>query len=90
MDNLGDFSNLIKIEGYVYDCGRFLEPFLVKVLTPEQHEQAGRNEYNFDHVDAFDFDLCCETLEKLKKGKSVEIPIYDFTTHARKKQTVAN
>lgn len=58
-----------------------------KVLTPEQHKLAEQNEYNFDHVDAFDFELCCETLQKLKKGKSVEIPIYDFTTHARKKQT---
>ncbi|XP_076805853.1 uridine-cytidine kinase-like 1 isoform X1 [Clavelina lepadiformis] len=58
-----------------------------KVLTPEQHEMAEKNEYNFDHVDAFDFELCCETLKKLKQGKSVEIPMYDFTTHARKKET---
>uniref|UniRef100_F6U8B5 Uridine-cytidine kinase n=1 Tax=Ciona intestinalis TaxID=7719 RepID=F6U8B5_CIOIN len=58
-----------------------------KVLTHEQHETAERNEYNFDHVDAFDFDLCCETLRKLKQGRSVEIPMYDFTTHSRKKQT---
>ena len=49
---------------------------------------AEKNEYNFDHVDAFDFELCCETLKKLKQGKSVEIPMYDFTTHARKKETV--
>nr|XP_039270580.1 uridine-cytidine kinase-like 1 isoform X1 [Styela clava] len=56
-----------------------------KVLSPEQHERAEQNEYNFDHIDAFDFELCCEMLRNLKHGKSVEIPVYDFTTHARKK-----
>jgi len=60
-----------------------------KELTPEQQEQAARNEYNFDHVDAFDFDLCVATLKKLKQGKKVDVPIYDFTTHSRKKQTKA-
>ena len=28
-----------------------------KVLTQEQHEAAEQNEYNFDHPDAFDFEL---------------------------------
>jgi uridine kinase len=28
-----------------------------KVLTHEQHEMAASNNYNFDHPDAFDFDL---------------------------------
>ncbi len=28
-----------------------------KVLTHDQHELAANNEYNFDHPDAFDFDL---------------------------------
>lgn len=60
-----------------------------KELTEEQQASAALNEYNFDHVDAFDFDLCVETLKKLKKGKKVEVPIYDFTTHSRKKQSKA-
>ena len=37
------------------------------------HEQANRNEYNFDHPDAFDFELLVETLKKLKEGKHVEV-----------------
>uniref|UniRef100_H2Z969 Uridine-cytidine kinase n=1 Tax=Ciona savignyi TaxID=51511 RepID=H2Z969_CIOSA len=57
-----------------------------QIPFPQQHELAERNEYNFDHVDAFDFDLCCETLRKLKQGRNVEIPMYDFTSHCRKKQ----
>ncbi|XP_016058404.1 PREDICTED: uridine-cytidine kinase-like 1 [Miniopterus natalensis] len=56
-----------------------------KVLTQQQQEQAALNNYNFDHPDAFDFDLIVSTLQKLKQGKSVKVPVYDFTTHSRKK-----
>ncbi|XP_070104096.1 uridine-cytidine kinase-like 1 isoform X2 [Equus przewalskii] len=56
-----------------------------KVLTKQQQEQAAHNNFNFDHPDAFDFDLIVSTLKKLKQGKSVKVPIYDFTTHSRKK-----
>lgn len=58
-----------------------------KVLTPEQHAMAACNDYDFDHPDAFDFELLVETLRKLKEGKRVEVPIYDFSTHARAKYT---
>jgi uridine kinase len=54
-----------------------------KVLTKEEHESAERNEYNFDHPNSFDFDLILKTLQQLKKGKKVNIPIYNFTTHSR-------
>ncbi|XP_008316160.2 uridine-cytidine kinase-like 1 isoform X2 [Cynoglossus semilaevis] len=57
-----------------------------KVLTPEQQTLAASNDYNFDHPDAFDFDLLTNTVRKLKKGKSVKIPVYDFTTHGRQKE----
>ncbi|KAI2800933.1 hypothetical protein RDWZM_003984 [Blomia tropicalis] len=58
-----------------------------KILNEEQHEMAHNNEYNFDHPDAFDFDLLIETLRKLKEGKRVEVPIYNFVTHSREKFT---
>ncbi|XP_069099349.1 uridine-cytidine kinase-like 1 isoform X1 [Pleurodeles waltl] len=57
-----------------------------KVLTPEEQEIAARSDFNFDHPDAFDFDLVISTLKKLKQGKSVKIPVYDFNTHSRKKE----
>ncbi|XP_056278514.1 uridine-cytidine kinase-like 1 isoform X2 [Pseudoliparis swirei] len=57
-----------------------------KVLTPDQQTLAASNDYNFDHPDAFDFDLLTHTLRKLKQGKSVKIPVYDFTTHGRQKE----
>uniref|UniRef100_A0A8D0CBK2 Uridine-cytidine kinase n=1 Tax=Salvator merianae TaxID=96440 RepID=A0A8D0CBK2_SALMN len=57
-----------------------------KVLNKEQQQAAARNEYNFDHPDAFDFDLLASVLRKLKEGKSVKVPVYDFTTHSRRKE----
>nr|XP_033484055.1 uridine-cytidine kinase-like 1a isoform X3 [Epinephelus lanceolatus] len=56
-----------------------------KVLTPEEQTLAASNDYNFDHPGAFDFELLVATLRKLKQGKSVKIPVYDFTTHRRQK-----
>nr|CAH7765822.1 unnamed protein product [Callosobruchus chinensis] len=54
-----------------------------KVLNEKQHDMAGRNEYNFDHPDAFDFDLLIATLQRLKEGRKVEVPVYNFVTHSR-------
>ena len=60
-----------------------------KVLNEKQHEQAALNEYNFDHPDAFDFDLLLKTLKRLKEMKKVEVPIYNFVTHRRESKTVS-
>ena len=54
-----------------------------KVLSPEESKRAIHNDFNFDHPDAFEFPLLYETLLKLKRGESVDIPSYDFTTHSR-------
>lgn len=58
-----------------------------KVLSEESHKLAENNDYNFDHPDAFDFDLLCSTLKRLKRGKRVEVPCYNFVTHSREKRT---
>ncbi|KAG7234672.1 hypothetical protein INR49_004135 [Caranx melampygus] len=46
----------------------------------------GKERYNFDHPDAFDFELLVTVLRKLKKGKSIKVPVYDFTSHSRRKE----
>jgi uridine kinase len=46
-----------------------------------------RSEANFDHPESVDFQLMREQLTNLLKGNSVEIPVYDFTTHTRKSET---
>src|SRR6266478_4968226 len=43
-----------------------------------------RKKLNWDHPDAFDYDLLCSHLEALSKRKSIEKPEYDFVTHLRR------
>ena len=71
--------------GYIECYFRILKVLIncSQILTEEQHDMANKNQYDFDHPDAFDFDLIYQTLEQLKKGKQVNIPIYNFTTHSR-------
>ena len=57
-------------------------------MTVKQHHQAASNDYNFDHPDAFDFELLRKTLQRLKHFKSVEVPIYNFITHSREAKSV--
>ena len=38
---------------------------------------------NYDHPFAFDNDLLVEQLKKLKEGKSISKPTYDYTQHTR-------
>ncbi|XP_055381979.1 uridine-cytidine kinase-like 1 isoform X2 [Condylostylus longicornis] len=58
-----------------------------QVLNEKQHDQAIENEYNFDHPDAFDIDLLIDVLKKLKEGRKVEVPVYNFVTHSRENHT---
>jgi len=46
-----------------------------------------RHEQNFDHPDAIDIELFNQQLISLIKGQSVDIPVYDFSTHTRSDQT---
>lgn len=38
---------------------------------------------NFDHPNALDFDLMAKHLSQLRKGETIDAPIYDFATHKR-------
>lgn len=46
-----------------------------------------RAKLNYDHPDAFDKELLHAHVEMLKNGKSVDSPIYDYTTHNRSDKT---
>lgn len=43
---------------------------------------------NFDHPNSLDFDLLAKGLAALRAGQSIKVPIYDFATHTRKKETL--
>jgi uridine kinase len=43
-----------------------------------------RRKLNWDHPDAFDYDLLCSHLGALSKRQAIEKPEYDFVTHLRR------
>ena len=47
-----------------------------------------RTHLNYDHPDAFDTELLVKALRDLKRGKSVQCPVYDYTIHDRTDKTV--
>lgn len=48
---------------------------------------ADRDLRNFDHPDAFDSDLLKRHIKDLLEGRTIQQPIYDYTRHARLKET---
>jgi uridine kinase len=48
------------------------------------HQREARN---YDHPESMDHALLAEHLKTLKAGTGVELPIYDYATHARTNQT---
>lgn len=52
-------------------------------LTPEQRENT-----NYDHPFAFDTDLLISHLKMLIDNKAIDKPLYDFTIHNRRKETL--
>ena len=72
VDKFGDKNiNIIKMDSYYKDLAH---------LSMQEREIN-----NFDHPDAFDFELLLDHLNILFNKNSVQIPIYDYKTHTRKK-----
>ena len=51
-------------------------------LSPE-----ARAEVNYDHPAALESSLLAHHLRELRAGRAVEVPIYDFATHTRRRDT---
>jgi uridine kinase len=51
-------------------------------LTPEE-----RARINYDHPDSLETELLAEHLREILAGRTVEEPVYDFTTHSRTGET---
>ena len=47
-----------------------------------------RQNINFDHPDAFDWDLLSKHISMLREGKAIEQPIYSYITSTRQKETI--
>ncbi len=66
-------ATLIKLDDYYFNKD--------KIVLSEQRNA------NYDHPDSYDSNLILEHLNELKKGNSIEKPIYDFVTHSRRAET---
>ena len=42
---------------------------------------------NYDHPDAFDTDLLISDIQALKRGETIQCPVYDFSVHDRSDRT---
>ena len=69
-----DHLALIKQDAYYVD--RSDQPF-------DERTQA-----NYDHPDAFDWDLTFEQLSTLLTGRGVDVPVYDYPNHNRSKDVL--
>jgi len=52
-------------------------------MTPEE-----RKAINFDHPDAFDWELLTKQIDQLRHGHAIEQPIYSYVESNRQKETV--
>ncbi|MEN9946035.1 MAG: hypothetical protein RLZZ293_421 [Pseudomonadota bacterium] len=57
-----------------------------KNLAHLSHEQ--RRKINFDHPDAFDWELLFKHIENLANGLPIEMPTYDYTQDLRGEETI--
>ena len=65
--------NIIPVDSYYKD---------LKHITMEEREKN-----NFDHPNAFDFELLYSHINKLQTYNSIQIPSYDYKTHTRNQKT---
>lgn len=47
-----------------------------------------RHQINFDHPDALDNDLFVNHVKALRAGEAIAMPVYDFSIHTRKVETI--
>jgi len=47
-----------------------------------------RAKINYDHPEAFDTELLVAHLSALRRGETIEVPRYDYTTHSRLPETL--
>lgn len=56
-------------------------------IDQSAHFDGDGKSVNFDHPDAIEFSLLALHLDTLKSRQDIEVPIYDFNTHKRQKET---
>ena len=80
--------------GKTFLCNKLIKEFgedkILKIEVDSYYKNLAhlkmekREKNNFDHPNAFEFDLLYKDLKKIKDSKKINIPIYDYKTHTRK------
>lgn len=69
-----DRCALVDHDAYYHDLAHL--PFEERVKT------------NFDHPRSLDNERLCADIDRLRSGEAIEKPLYDFTTHTRRAESV--
>jgi uridine kinase len=62
-----------------------MDSYYLPIIPSDINSASGRA--NYDHPDAFDWNLLSHHLRELKAGRSINCPVYDFTTSTRSTET---
>ena len=73
-ENVGESVTRIPLDNYYEDLSHL--------------DMGEREEVNYDHPSAFEWDLLQEQLTDLLEGRTVDMPQYDFSIHNRKEERV--
>lgn len=83
--------------GKTFLCNKLIKEFgedkILKIEVDSYYKNLAhlkmekREKNNFDHPNAFEFDLLYEDLNKIKNSKKINIPLYDYKTHTRKNES---
>lgn len=60
----------------------------IVIISQDSYYKGGNCDTNYDIPESIDFELLQYHIHQLKSGKNINRPIYDFSTHCRKKETV--
>jgi uridine kinase len=71
------------------ECAQGLGPAVARLSVDDYYRDRSnlsprrRALLNYDHPRAIDWELLCSHIEKLVRGKPIDVPVYDFGAHAR-------
>ena len=60
----------------------------ITILSQDHYYIGGNNDTNYDEPGAIEWPLIISHLNELRKGNSVEIPVYNFEDHKRTNDTI--
>ncbi len=85
--SMGDVKDIIVI-GIAGGTGSGKTTITQKLQAHFGSDVTERSKLNYDHPDAFDTGLMVRDLRELKRGHSIECPVYDYTIHDRTRSTL--